>query len=108
MRSTSTYYPQRRPPSKSGIMRLTFFTETGQTYAIEIDPHMELEDIMALLEVEVVQYQSYLYTQLADSCNVPSPGSRWQTKAYQSTAGRWITHELQCLLPEFKTMQCYF
>lgn len=34
-------------------MRLTFLTETGQPYAVEIDPQMELENIMALLEAEV-------------------------------------------------------
>ena len=34
-------------------MRLTFITDTGQTFVIEIDPQMELENIMALLEVEV-------------------------------------------------------
>lgn len=34
-------------------MRLTFATETGQTFVIEIDPQMELENIMALLEAEV-------------------------------------------------------
>lgn len=34
-------------------MNLTFVTETGETYAIEIDPQMELENIMALLEAEV-------------------------------------------------------
>jgi DNA damage-inducible protein 1 len=35
-------------------MRLTFCTETGQSYIVEIDPQMELENIMALLEAEVV------------------------------------------------------
>jgi len=33
-------------------MRLTFYTEIGQSYVVEIDPHMELENIMALLEAE--------------------------------------------------------
>lgn len=35
-------------------MRLTFFTETGQSYVVEVDPQMQLGDIMALLEAEVV------------------------------------------------------
>jgi hypothetical protein len=35
-------------------MRLTFFTETGQSYIVEVDPQMEFENIMALLEAEVV------------------------------------------------------
>jgi hypothetical protein len=34
-------------------MRLTFYTEIGQSYVVEIDPQMELENIMALLEAEV-------------------------------------------------------
>ncbi|KAG8982064.1 DNA damage-inducible protein 1 [Tulasnella sp. 425] len=33
-------------------MRLTFFTDMGQSYVIEVDPQMELENIMALLEAE--------------------------------------------------------
>jgi len=33
-------------------MRITFVTDLGQTYTIEIDPQMELENIMALLEAE--------------------------------------------------------
>ncbi|KAG9045483.1 DNA damage-inducible protein 1 [Tulasnella sp. UAMH 9824] len=33
-------------------MRLTFFTDIGQSYVIEVDPQMELENIMALLEAE--------------------------------------------------------
>lgn len=38
----------------AGIMKLTFFTETGHSYIAEIDPQMELENIMALLEAEVI------------------------------------------------------
>jgi hypothetical protein len=33
-------------------MRLTF-VDLGQTYTVEIDPKMELENVMALLEAEV-------------------------------------------------------
>ncbi|KAG8920303.1 DNA damage-inducible protein 1, partial [Tulasnella sp. 417] len=33
-------------------MRLTFVTDIGQSYVIEVDPQMELENIMALLEAE--------------------------------------------------------
>lgn len=33
-------------------MKLTFFTELGESYAVEIDENMELENIMALLEAE--------------------------------------------------------
>jgi len=34
-------------------MRLTFVTDLGQSYIVEIDPKMELENVMALLEAEV-------------------------------------------------------
>lgn len=34
-------------------MELTFCTELGESYAVEIDENMELENVMALLEVEV-------------------------------------------------------
>lgn len=34
-------------------MELTFVTDLGGTFAVEIDPNMELENVMALLEAEV-------------------------------------------------------
>lgn len=34
-------------------MRITFITDVGQSYVIEVDPQMELENIMALLEADV-------------------------------------------------------
>ena len=34
-------------------MELTFFTELGESYVVEIDENMELENVMALLEAEV-------------------------------------------------------
>ena len=34
-------------------MELTFITDLGQTFVVEIDPNMELENVMALLEAEV-------------------------------------------------------
>ncbi|PPQ63164.1 hypothetical protein CVT24_005804 [Panaeolus cyanescens] len=34
-------------------MELTFVTDLGETFAVEIDPNMELENVMALLEAEV-------------------------------------------------------
>lgn len=36
-------------------MELTFVTDLGQTFVVEIDPNMELENVMALLEAEVNQ-----------------------------------------------------
>jgi len=37
-------------------MQLTFVTDLGQSYAVEIDPDMELENVMALLEAEVSRF----------------------------------------------------
>jgi hypothetical protein len=34
-------------------MELTFVTDIGQTFVVDIDPSMELENVMALLEAEV-------------------------------------------------------
>jgi hypothetical protein len=34
-------------------MRITFVTDMGESFPVEIDPQMEIENIMALLEVEV-------------------------------------------------------
>lgn len=34
-------------------MRITFATDMGESYSVEIDPQMEIENIMALLEAEV-------------------------------------------------------
>ncbi|KAG8765525.1 DNA damage-inducible protein 1 [Ceratobasidium sp. 428] len=33
-------------------MRLSFVTDTGQSYQVDVDPQMEMENIMALLEAE--------------------------------------------------------
>lgn len=42
-------------------MRLTFLTDIGQSFVIEIDPQMELENIMALLEAEASANHSVLF-----------------------------------------------
>ena len=34
-------------------MQLTFVTDLGHSFVVEIDPNMELENVMALLEAEV-------------------------------------------------------
>jgi hypothetical protein len=34
-------------------MELTFVTDLGHSFLLEIDPNMELENVMALLEAEV-------------------------------------------------------
>jgi DNA damage-inducible protein 1 len=34
-------------------MELTFVNDLGQSFVVEIDPNMELENVMVLLEAEV-------------------------------------------------------
>ena len=34
-------------------MRITFATDTGDSFSVEIDPDMKLQDVKALLEAEV-------------------------------------------------------
>jgi hypothetical protein len=38
-------------------MRLSFATEQGETYTVDVDPSMELENVTALLEAEVCRGQ---------------------------------------------------
>ena len=40
-------------------MQLTFLNDLGQSFVVEIDPNMELENVMALLEAEVSNRQSF-------------------------------------------------
>jgi hypothetical protein len=47
--STPLYLHTHNHPS----MELTFVTDLGQSFVVEIDPNMELENVMALLEAEV-------------------------------------------------------
>ena len=49
-------------------MELTFVTDLGGTFTVEIDPNMELENVMALLEAEVRSP-----TDLRLSPSLPSP-----------------------------------
>jgi DNA damage-inducible protein 1 len=43
-------------------MKITFVTELGEAFVVEIDSSMELENVMALLEVEVsVQFPLYIF-----------------------------------------------
>ena len=38
-------------------MELTFVNDLGQTFVIEIDANMELENVMALVEAEVSSFK---------------------------------------------------
>jgi DNA damage-inducible protein 1 len=40
-------------------MELTVVNDLGQTFIIEVDPNMELENVMALLEAEVRQMSTW-------------------------------------------------
>ena len=40
-------------------MELTVVNDLGQTFIIEVDPNMELENVMALLEAEVRQMATW-------------------------------------------------
>jgi hypothetical protein len=42
-------------------MQLTFVNDLGQPTVIEIDPQMELENVMALLEAEVCLTRAILF-----------------------------------------------
>jgi DNA damage-inducible protein 1 len=52
-------------------MELTFVTDLGQSFVVDIDPTMELENVMALLEAEVSR-SSYRRT-----IDVEYPASVW-------------------------------
>jgi hypothetical protein len=45
-------------------MELTLLTEMGETYVVEIDPEMELENVMALIEAEVRYYRPLTFLSL--------------------------------------------
>jgi hypothetical protein len=51
-------------------MELTFVTDLGQSFVVEIDPNMELENVMALLEAEVRHTASKLTNNLSNSLTV--------------------------------------
>ena len=64
-------------------MELTFLTDLGHSYVVEIDPNMELENVMALVEAEV----SWEYVaQITDLTTVSLP-FRLQNKASPIKAG---------------------
>ncbi|TCD61402.1 DNA damage-inducible protein 1 [Steccherinum ochraceum] len=48
----SSHLSQRHWYNNSTTMKLTFVTDLGQSFVVEIDPDMELENVMALLEAE--------------------------------------------------------
>jgi hypothetical protein len=65
-------------------MQLTFVTDLGQSYAVDIDPDMELENVMALLEAEVSRLLS---TPLLSSPNqrMPIPFLSHRSSAHTMT-----------------------
>lgn len=64
-------------------------TDLGQSFVVEIDPNMELENVMALLEAEVrcaVLFTFLSAGSLSDACTAGSLASRSQSKAYRIPA----------------------
>ena len=49
-------------------MELTFLTDLGQSFVVEIDPNMELENVMALLEAEVTISPSFAMNTTIHPC----------------------------------------
>ena len=68
-------------------MRLTFVTDLGQTYTVEIDPKMELENVMALLEAEVSDSRIMNVSPKLRSFLVISPVSQSLNKVSHTMAG---------------------
>jgi hypothetical protein len=70
-------------------MRLTFVTDLGQTYTVEIDPKMELENVMALLEAEVSDSRIISVSPkfMMSSSLVISPVSRSLNRVSRTMAG---------------------
>ncbi len=69
-------------------MRLTFVSDLGQTYTVEIDPKMELENVMALLEAEVSDSRIInVSPKLMMSFLVISPVSRSLNRVSRTMAG---------------------
>lgn len=55
------------PSAASGLhnqMQLIFVTDIGESYTLDVDPNMEMENIMALLEAEVREQ----VTQIVSDC----------------------------------------
>ena len=51
-------------------MELTFLTDLGQSFVVEIDPNMELENVMALLEAEVSILLSFTMNTIVYLCSL--------------------------------------
>ena len=72
-------------------MELTVVNDLGQTFVVEVDPNMELENVMALLEAEVRQ-STWAWV---CSVDVDSLGFQFQNKAFITMEPNWKTLNLQ-------------
>lgn len=74
-------------------MQLTFVNDLGQSYSMDIDPGMELENVMALLEAEVCLCYPILSLGfiLHGSRACPSPN-----KAYHTTVETSAPQNRRC------------
>jgi hypothetical protein len=85
-------------------MRVTFATEIGDSYTVEIDPQMELENIMALLEAEVHKQLFFLLWSLTRA----SPESPSAISAFPSKAETSITPKALCRNTVSRMTQCFY
>ena len=73
-------------------MELTFVNDLGQSFVVEIDPNMELENVMALLEAEVRQadllrlFFIFQYQPAHPENTIASQVSPWPNKSSPSRA----------------------
>ncbi|KAG1835388.1 hypothetical protein F4604DRAFT_1910813 [Suillus subluteus] len=58
--STGLFEPKSQT-ANAATMQLTFVTDLGESYAVDIDPDMELENVMALLEAELRTWRNLVY-----------------------------------------------
>lgn len=81
-------------------MELTFVTDLGQSFVVEIDPNMELENVMALLEAEVSWPLPY-FTKNKDLTSyiltcLYSLAFRYQSRASHTMEETWATQKRLC------------
>ena len=65
-------------------MQITFVTDTGENFSVEIDPDMKLQDVQALLEAEV-SHSPHLVNPLFIRCATRDTVRRSYTRASHLT-----------------------
>jgi hypothetical protein len=64
-------------------MQLIFVTDIGESYTLDVDPNMEMENIMALLEAEVREQARSPpgFHRAADTVDLPSLVYQYRNRA---------------------------